>query len=141
MVKRQYCASAYTIDFENEAVLLVYNEKLEKWLQPGAHIDGFEEPWETAIRETFEETGIRIQIIGPTFDGEYYEPIAEKRYINKVGDMIDIQYVAIPLQKEINSLEGKKAEWVLLHTFDDRNDIDDEIKLKVKTLYQTYLKS
>ena len=28
MLERQYCASAYTIDFENKKVLLMYNKKL-----------------------------------------------------------------------------------------------------------------
>ena len=30
MLERQYCASAYTIDFENKKVLLMYNKKLDK---------------------------------------------------------------------------------------------------------------
>ena len=29
-LQRQYCASAYTIDFENKKVLLMYNRKLNK---------------------------------------------------------------------------------------------------------------
>ena len=58
MINRQYCASAYTIDFKNNEVLLMYNKKLNKWLQPGGHIEGLETPIETAIRETKEETGI-----------------------------------------------------------------------------------
>ena len=80
MLERQYCASAYTIDFENKKVLLMYNKKLNKWLQPGGHIEGKETPEETAIRETFEETGIKIKIIGPSFDGEKFQPVATERY-------------------------------------------------------------
>lgn len=38
-MERQYCASAYTIDFNNKKVLLMYNKKLNKWLQPGGHIE------------------------------------------------------------------------------------------------------
>ena len=34
MADRQYTASAYTIDFVNHSVLLAYNVKLKKWLQP-----------------------------------------------------------------------------------------------------------
>lgn len=138
MLERQYCASAYTIDFENNTILLVYNKKLEKWLQPGGHIEGLETPIETAIRETFEETGIKIQIIGPTFDGKHYEPIATERYINKVGDMIDIQYVAIPLTKEINSKESKEVSWFDIETLASEEAIDEEIKTKVLSLWNTY---
>lgn len=98
--ERQYCASAYTIDFKNKKVLLMFNKKLNKWLQPGGHIEYTETPTETAIRETKEETGIDIQIVGTTFDDVNYEPIATKRYNNLVGDMIDIQYLAIPKDRK-----------------------------------------
>lgn len=138
MLQRQYCASAYTIDFEREEVLLVYNKKLEKWLQPGGHIEALEIPTEAAIRETYEETGINIKITGPTFDNKTYEPIAVERYINKVGDMIDIQYLAMPLSKEICSLENKDAKWIPLDELKTRTDIDDEIKIKVEKLYKEF---
>ena len=45
-MKRQYCASVYIIDFEAETILLMYNKKLEKWLQPGGHIENMELPYE-----------------------------------------------------------------------------------------------
>ena len=66
-VQRQYTASAYTIDFKEHRVLLVHNAKLNKWLQPGGHIldNELEVPSDAAIRETKEETGIDIKIIGP----------------------------------------------------------------------------
>ena len=51
----------------------MFNKKLNKWLQPGGHIEYTETPAETAIRETKEETGIDIQIVGTTFDDENYE--------------------------------------------------------------------
>ena len=66
-MERQYCASTFVIDFENEETLLMYNKKLQKWLQPGGHIIGLETPIETCIRETKEETGIDIKVIGPYF--------------------------------------------------------------------------
>lgn len=138
MLERQYTASAYTIDFKERKVLLVYNKKLEKWLQPGGHINGYETPIETAIRETLEETGVNIRIFGPTFDGINYEPIATERYINKVGDMIDIQYLAIPLTKDILSPEGKDCIWMPIENINTQDNIDEEIKMKVLKLYQDY---
>lgn len=136
--ERQYCASAYTIDFENRKVLLMYNKKLNKWLQPGGHIEYNELPTETAVRETKEETGIDIEIVGTTFDDENYEPIATKRYKNSVGDMIDIQYLAIPKNTNISSKEKNQAMWLDLNKLKDFENLDKEIKIKVITLYQTF---
>lgn len=138
MIERQYCASAYTIDFKEKQILLMYNKKLNKWLQPGGHIEGFETPIETAIRETFEETGISIKVIGPTFDGLNYEPIATERYKNKVGDMIDIQYLAIPLNKELLNNEKNETKWFFIDELENIADIDNEIKVKVLNLFDKY---
>ena len=137
-LQRQYCASAYTIDFENKKVLLMYNRKLNKWLQPGGHIEGKELPEDTAIRETFEETGIKIKIIGNSFKEGKYEPIAVERYINKVGDMIDIQYVAIPETYELKNDENNNVVWMDFEDFYKSENVDDEIKIKVKYAYEMY---
>lgn len=139
-MERQYCASAYVIDFETSEVLLMYNKKLNKWLQPGGHIIDLETPIETCIREVKEETGIDIKIIGPSFFDNQYQPIATERYINKVGDMIDIQYLGIPLNKQINSIENNEVKWININTLETIKDIDTEIKVKVLSLYKSYKK-
>lgn len=141
MLNRQYCASAYTIDYENKKVLLMYNKKLNKWLQPGGHIEGNELPSETAIRETLEETGIKIEIVGPTYDNKVYQPIAVENYKNKVGDMIDIQFLAIPVTKYLENSEKNETKWFEFKEMLKSNEIDDEIKNKVINLYETFLKN
>lgn len=138
MAERQFCASAYTIDFEEKSVLLMYNKKLNLWLQPGGHIEGLETPQETAIRETLEETGIHIKLAGPSFDDFYFQPIAVERYINHVGDMIDIQFLGTPLNKDISSEENNSVKWMPLKELKETPDVSDEIKLKVLSLYETY---
>lgn len=45
-------------------VLLHRHKKLQRWLPPGGHIELNELPDEAAIRETLEETGVRISLIG-----------------------------------------------------------------------------
>lgn len=133
--RRQYTASAYTIDFENHSVLLVYNSKLKKWLQPGGHIldEELEMPSDAAIRETKEETGIDIRIIGPSLFGKY-QPVAVEHYSNSVGDMIDIQYLAQPLSTDISGFHN--VCWQDIFTIDFNSDIDEEIKEKAKELYK-----
>lgn len=135
MERRQYTASAYTIDFKNHSVLLTYNSKLKKWLQPGGHIldRELEMPWDAAIRETREETGIDIEIIGPILYGKH-QPVAVEHYSNSVGDMIDIQYLAQPLSTDISGFSN--VCWQDIFTIDFNSDIDAEIKEKVKKLYR-----
>lgn len=135
MERRQYTASAYTIDFKNHSVLLTYNSKLKKWLQPGGHIldRELEMPWDAAIRETREETGIDIEIIGPILYRKH-QPVAVEHYSNSVGDMIDIQYLAQPLSTDISGFSN--VCWQDIFTIDFNSDIDEEIKEKVKELYK-----
>lgn len=41
-------------------MLLVHHKKFNKWLQPGGHIERYENPIEAAVREVREETGLDI---------------------------------------------------------------------------------
>lgn len=132
-MERQYCASAYVIDLENETILLMYNSKLNKWLQPGGHIEGYELPSDTAKRETLEETGWEIEIKGELINKEY-QPFATAHYVNKVGDMIDIQYFGIPVVKKEESLEKNPTCWCSINNPDKDKVIDEEILDKAKYL-------
>jgi 8-oxo-dGTP pyrophosphatase MutT (NUDIX family) len=44
-------------------VLLVHHNKLGMWVYPGGHIDLNEDPAQAAVREVYEETGIRADVI------------------------------------------------------------------------------
>lgn len=45
-------------------VLLHYHESLNRWLPPGGHIEPDELPDLAALRETREETGLTVRLIG-----------------------------------------------------------------------------
>jgi ADP-ribose pyrophosphatase YjhB (NUDIX family) len=45
-------------------VLLHYHRKLGKWLPPGGHVEDNELPDNAAVREVFEETGVRARLVG-----------------------------------------------------------------------------
>ena len=47
-----------------ERVLLHHHRKLGMWLPPGGHIEEDELPDDAAVREVFEETGIRVELVG-----------------------------------------------------------------------------
>jgi 8-oxo-dGTP pyrophosphatase MutT (NUDIX family) len=46
-------------------VLLLEHKRLGIWLQPGGHIDRGETPWDAALREAREETGLDVEFAGP----------------------------------------------------------------------------
>lgn len=50
--------SAWVLNAERSEVVLVKHRRLNRWIQPGGHIEPFETPLEAAFREGVEETGI-----------------------------------------------------------------------------------
>jgi len=46
-------------------VVLLEHKRLGIWLQPGGHIDPGETPWDAALRESREETGLEVSFAGP----------------------------------------------------------------------------
>lgn len=45
-------------------VVLHLHKRLQLWLQPGGHIEAGELPWDAALREAFEETGLPVALTG-----------------------------------------------------------------------------
>ncbi len=52
-----YTAGGLVIDSSGKYVLMIHHRILDKWLFPGGHIDGGEDPMVAAFREVHEETG------------------------------------------------------------------------------------
>jgi 8-oxo-dGTP pyrophosphatase MutT (NUDIX family) len=50
-------------------VVLLKHKRLGLWLQPGGHIDPGESPWEAALREAREETGLDVSFADVAGDG------------------------------------------------------------------------
>ncbi len=102
-MKRHFCASAFIINPYNKKILLVKHKKNRRWTQPGGHIEGNETPEETALREVYEETGLRVRLIGERFPREedFIRPLGIQKNRRTTDDgethmHIDIIYVAIP---------------------------------------------
>ena len=54
-------ASAVVLDETSGTVLLHLHRRLERWLQPGGHVEPGEHPDDAGIRETVEETGVAVK--------------------------------------------------------------------------------
>ena len=96
---RHFCACAYVVNPDNRKILLVKHKEYNKWLQPGGHIENNETPEEAAIREVYEETGIKITLIGEHFprEDDLIRPLGVQCNRKHNGDkMIDIVYYGKP---------------------------------------------
>ena|ERR1700744_3794837 len=83
LLKGHVTASAWVIDQEKSAVLLIHHVKLDKWLQPGGHCDGDPNTLHVAAKECFEETGLQTQ------------PLST--------EIFDVDIHAIPQRKDIHA--------------------------------------
>lgn len=116
-MKRHFCASVFVVNPENKKILLVHHKKFNKWVQPGGHIEDNEIPEETALREVYEETGVKVKLIGERFprEDDYIKPLGIQKNRNIDGDIhIDIIYAAVPInciQTIPNFNENIDAKW------------------------------
>jgi 8-oxo-dGTP pyrophosphatase MutT (NUDIX family) len=60
-ITRDFTVAVFVV--HDGRVLLHFHEKLQRWLPPGGHIEPNELPDEAAIREVWEETGVRAQLV------------------------------------------------------------------------------
>ncbi len=61
--------SALIVDPQTSRTLLIHHRKLERWLQPGGHVDGNGDLGAAALREAEEETGIAgLELLRPAID-------------------------------------------------------------------------
>lgn len=132
-MKKHFCVSVYIYNPKSRKFLLIKHRKLGKWIQPGGHIEPNEDPEEAALRETFEETGLNVKLVGKKFPREqdFIFPLAlQKNIVEENHIHIDFVYLAYPKenQKEIiNYNETEGLEWFTLdqivndnfETFDD----------------------
>jgi len=81
-------------------VLLVWHEKLRKWLPPGGHVEEGELPTEAVIREVLEETGYAVIVRDRPSPGGNEEGVQvlpsphhiQVEYIDEQHDHLDLAY-------------------------------------------------
>jgi 8-oxo-dGTP pyrophosphatase MutT (NUDIX family) len=62
-VRKHFAATGYVYDRMSDRFLFILHRKLGKWLPPGGHLDEGEAPHEGALRELWEETGLRGRVL------------------------------------------------------------------------------
>ena len=94
-MKRHFCASVFVINPKNKKILLVHHKKFNKWVQPGGHIEDNETPEEAALREVYEETGVKVQLLGRRFprEDDYIRPLGIQKIEIIEGTFISILFI------------------------------------------------
>ena len=147
---KHFCASAYVIDPTTKRILLIRHRKNQRWTQPGGHIEEGETPEECALRETYEETGVKIKLIGDRFprEDDFIRPLGVQKNRSSKGDIhVDIIYSAIPvnlneisLEKlSLNPLETDGIGWFSLEDLEKINVFPD-IKITMEYILNNVLK-
>jgi len=125
----RYTASAFVLNREDK-ILLIWHKKFNKYVQPGGHISESELPYEAAIREVYEETGINVDIPIKT-------PFAKEDYMNNVGHQVDYQYIGYAINEDIhNNDESFKAGWFSLEELETIPVVED-LKEKFKYVLES----
>ena len=68
LMERHFTSTSFVLHPLEEKILLHWHKKVKTWLPPGGHVEENETPVDTAIRETFEESGLNIEIIDYDFE-------------------------------------------------------------------------
>ena len=143
VMRRDFCASAYVIDPKTKKILLVKHRDYNKWIQPGGHVIEDEVPEETAERETYEETGIKIKIIGDRFprESDFVRPLGiQKNYRDDITH-VDFIYAAVPNDTLISfdKNESILAGWFSREEL-DHMEVFPDIKITMDYILENVIK-
>ena len=125
MVKEKSCG---TICFDGDKVLMV-KHNAGHCAFPKGHVEEGETEFETAIRETKEETGIDVEII------------SDRRFVNTYSPKEDvikdvIFFIAKPLNLDLTRQESEIADlrWIDIDKASEYITFDDDKKLYLEVL-------
>lgn len=136
-LKRHITGSAWITDSDNSQVLLTLHKKLNKWIVPGGHSEEETCPFDTAVREAEEETGLKLTPQGREI---LSLDIHEIPAYNKIPEHShwDFTYAfkAMGCRKYTVSSESHDLKWVPLNKLEDFTQEENIIKLRDRWLHK-----
>ncbi|MEI6462659.1 MAG: NUDIX hydrolase [bacterium] len=117
--------SSFVVSEDFSEVLLNHHMKLDKWIQFGGHSDGEANPFNVALRETFEESGLPdVKFIYP-YTGIFcldHHPIpAHKGEPDHIHYDVRIILMAKRSAKLKVSSESKEIKWIKIEDIEKYN--------------------
>lgn len=127
-------ASAWILNEAKSKVLLIYHKKLNRWLQPGGHIEVEDSSLASAaLREALEETNLKsVQFLNSTvYDIDVH--IIPARKTEKEHYHLDFRFCFSADENEIaqHSDEVKDMKWIELSSL---KNVEDSILRMVKKI-------
>lgn len=129
-VQRFFCVTVY-VKNKDDKFLMLHNKKLDKWVPAGGKVDNCETPDEAAVRECFEETGVRIKLVGntPEIEGGLITPLGSQCNVIKKGvrDHVDLIYYGEPIDNtklKMSEREAYDIGWFCIDEIENLNTFD-----------------
>lgn len=119
-------ASSFVLDEMRTSLLFLHHKKLNRWLQPGGHVDSSDENLlQAALRETMEETGLTIENLEPIpvsdtgvffdIDSHYIpENVRKNEPPHTHHDCRFLLACNKPVSFNLNADEALDVKWILL---------------------------
>ncbi|MEW6723950.1 MAG: NUDIX hydrolase [Bacillota bacterium] len=116
-VTRDFTIAVFVVD--RDRVLLLWHNKLQRWLPPGGHSEPNELPDEAAVREVWEETGLEVALVGETGPNDGVRHLVRpagiqlEEIIAGEHQHIDLVYLAVPVGSRdlVGNGEGSRLGW------------------------------
>lgn len=130
------CVDTYVVN--NGAVLLRLHEKYNHWGSPGGHLDPGEDVNQAALREVWEEVGLKVELVGPEgwvkTDSEEMNDLVPPLFINRhrindIHEHSSLIFIARSDSREIAPQTkedmGAECKWLTQSELDELLKNDD----------------
>jgi len=110
-------ASTFILDEAYKHVLLIHHVALNRWLQPGGHVDAGESRLGAALREAEEETGLKVKAVVPRFlDVDIHRIPTNAKKQEPAHWHLDVRFLCVAegTQPLINDKECSGYRWQAL---------------------------
>jgi 8-oxo-dGTP pyrophosphatase MutT (NUDIX family) len=124
-IERHFNVTVYVLNQENKKFLFIKHKKIGKWLAPGGHIEPNENPDCAALRETKEETGLDVTLVGERLPKEtdMVRPFGiQLNVITPEHEHMDLIYLGFPKSGQIETINKEESDGIEWFSLEQIND-------------------